>query len=86
MSKYGYCVNGGEDGIQVTTDELDKFGDVVGSEALDEFIPLPNVPSESQIIRIKECSCSEHEEIYWERENGRHGWCCSNCGIVVQWG
>jgi len=24
--------------------------------------------------------------LYWETEKGSHGWCCPNCGKVIQWG
>jgi hypothetical protein len=87
MSRYGYCPVGGEDGILVTTDELDTFADVMKSNALDEYIPLPDLDPQVQKKKIEQCTCSDdHDVIYWERENGSHGWCCSNCGTVVQWG
>lgn len=86
MSKFGFCVKGGEDGIQVTTQELVAFAKNTGREFIDEFIPLPNVSVEEQLKRIENCKCDSDEETYWERENGKHGWCCPNCGTVVQWG
>lgn len=24
--------------------------------------------------------------VYWEREDGSHGWACAVCGEVLQWG
>lgn len=86
MSKYGYCVNGGEDGIQVTTKELEAFAKKAKVEFTDAFIPLPNISADEQLKLIKNCSCDQDDEQYWERENGKHGWCCSKCGTVTQWG
>jgi hypothetical protein len=27
-----------------------------------------------------------HEWDYWESGDGSHGWCCSECGMILQWG
>jgi len=86
MSKIEFCLNGGMDGIRVSDAELDSFGDAVGTKALDAYIPLPNVPKKEQLKRIKECKDHDADTKYWERDNGKHGWCCSHCGTSVQWG
>ena len=89
MSEYAYCPRGGINGIRVSDKELDKFSDAINSKALDEVIPLPRLTLEEQKKALKECEeFDEHsdETKYWERDNGSHGWCCSKCGSVVQWG
>lgn len=86
MSKYAYCPNGGMEGIRVSDDELDKFADAINSKALDGTIPLPNRTTEEQKILIQQCDDHDSDTEYWERDNGSHGWCCSVCGKVVQWG
>ncbi len=89
MSEYAYCQRGGMEGIKVSNFELDVFADSIGTKALDEIIPLPNSTLEEQKESIKECQNSDshsNDMEYWELENGSHGWCCSKCGTVIQWG
>lgn len=85
MSKISYRPRGGEEGIEVTTEELIKFSNVLGLEFRDQVMPIPSVSIEEQRIRLKHCP-SHDNEIYWETETGSHGWCCEHCGEVVQWG
>ena len=87
MSLYAFCPVGGQKGISVQTAELEWFAkNYLKSKYLDAVILLPSVPPKEQMKRIKTCKDHDAETIYWERENGKHGWCCSHCGFVTQWG
>jgi len=78
MSKIAYCPRGGLEGILLTKKEI-----------RGEIIPLPCMLSSKKINPSK---CTEDHDgmsdsIYWEvDETGSHGWCCSTCGKVLQWG
>jgi len=85
MSEKAYCPSGGMDGILVSGKELKKFSDAIGSDFADEVIPLPNLTTEQQKAILSVCRKHNDNE-YWERDNGKHGWCCSKCGTVTQWG
>lgn len=85
MSEYGYCFRGGMNGIKVSDEELNSFSDDIGNSALDEVIPLPYLSVEQQKIEL--ATCKNHDDAeYYECDNGSHGWCCSTCGTVTQWG
>jgi hypothetical protein len=85
MSKISYRPRGGEEGIEVTTDEQIEFVNQMELEFIDQVIPLPTLSVDEQRERLK--TCTDHaDEIYWETETGSHGWCCEFCGEVVQWG
>jgi hypothetical protein len=78
-----------------TDDELNEFADyledngvkVDGMErlGLDSFIPFPTIDKTVQLQLILNCA-HEGMPVYWQRPNGRHGWCCKSCGTVTQWG
>ena len=90
MSKIEYCPGGGMEGIRVSDEELNTFADAIGSNALDEFIPLPNLSIEQQKAMISVCNHQDEDNDekseYWENKDGGHGWCCTTCGKVTQWG
>ena len=91
MSKIEYCPKGGMEGIRVSDEELNSFTDAIGSKALDEFIPLPHLTIPQQQAMISVCNHqdgdSDEESEYWEnKDSGGHGWCCTKCGKVTQWG
>jgi hypothetical protein len=77
---------GGQDGIAVTREEMIDFSNEINSEAMDEFIPLPRMTVQQQKIAIGICTDHDKDTVYYETETGSHGWCCSTCGKVVQWG
>lgn len=87
MSIISHRPRGGQDGIEVTRDELFEFSTKLGSNILDGAIPLPGLSFEKQQERMMNCD-HECDAEYWEMETvgGSHGWCCANCGKVVQWG
>ena len=85
MSKIEYRPRGGQEGISVSTDELVEFAEFMGTKYIDTFIPIPNVPNETQKKRTKDCK-HDGDAAYYETETGSHGWCCSHCGTVTQWG
>ena len=85
MSKISFRPRGGQEGIEVTTKELEVFSGKLGKQFIDEVIPLPNISPEKQKLFLEMCPCTA-DQIYWERDNGKHGWCCSDCGTVTQWG
>lgn len=89
MSKIGYCPRGEMQGIVTTEAEQIELKNVLEEHYIDHFIPLPDVTPEQQ--KVKRCTCdkdhdSMEDAIYWENETGAHGWCCSECGEVLQWG
>ena len=79
MSEYGHCPVGGQKGIRVTRKEQVEYTAKLGKKCIDEIIPLPHGNKENK-------NCKHENEIYWENEEGSHGWCCHVCGIVTQWG
>jgi hypothetical protein len=87
MSHIGFCERGGQDGIVIEKEEQYIHARLCGYEAIDEYIPLPNMTL-GEVVECEVCSSDdvwEHAE-YWENEKGSHGWCCNNCGRVIQWG
>lgn len=90
MSQYTLCPVGGTQGILVKDAELDALSDAMKTQALDGYIQLPGITPEQQIVEIAGCTCSKQCDFehatYFERENGKHGWCCMYCGMVIQWG
>ena len=88
MSKIGFCECGQMDGYKVTTKELAAFARKHGRKSIDEVIPLPG---EKNQAHPDKCGNREHHDdmenaVYWETETGSHGWCCQECGLVLQWG
>lgn len=90
MSTHTFCPTGLMDGILVADAELTEFANTIGSKYIDEYIPLPDTEALDQAELVKACDCDNKEgfdhAIYWERSNGKHGWCCNECGKVIQWG
>ena len=87
MSKIAFCSRGGQSGILTTEMELQMFANKLNRRFIDEVIPLPDTTFSEQLIKLQNCNHTEHSEQYWEnKENGKHGWCCGNCGTVVQCG
>ena len=85
MGQHGFCPRGGQDGILVTGSKLAKFAKKLGNKSIDLVIPLP------VHVQVHPDDCTQDHDgmcptIYWEDEKGSHGWCCVNCGTVVQWG
>lgn len=86
MPIMGFCILGKMWGLKVTDAELKALSKELGTENIDEFVPVPN--------REKDCGEKYHESmecfsrvIYWENmDDGRHGWACPKCGAVIQWG
>lgn len=85
MSKLSFRPAGGMTGIEVTKDELLLTARRLGNKYIDEVIPVPRINITQQKERLKDCK-HDGEDIYWETETGSHGWCCENCGTVIQWG
>lgn len=87
MSSYEYCERGGQEGIYTTTGEQVELAELLIETYRDTYIPLPKFTPEKQ-KEIIENVPHDHDEVvdYWENESGRHGWCCSQCGKVIQWG
>ncbi len=88
MSKIAYCPRGGMEGIKISIVELHNFSNKIGSKYLDEIVPLPDKTLDEQKKLIKNCGENHDEDNsqYWETTTGSHGWCCSKCGTVTQWG
>lgn len=75
-------------GYKVTTDELSAFAKKHGRKFIDEVIPLPGEKNQPD---PEKCGAKENHgdmtnAVYWETDNGSHGWCCQECGLVLQWG
>lgn len=62
------------------------YASVTDSKFMDEYIPLDGVTIKDQQERAKDCECVFEDAVYWENEQHSHGWCCPNCGKVLQWG
>jgi hypothetical protein len=81
-----YCPRGGQEGIFVTRSKLQRFARRLKLDAIDVIIPLPL----HEQIHPDDCTAHSDDSfdsaIYWETETGSHGWCCSVCGNVIQWG
>jgi len=83
MSKLSFRPVGGLNGIELRDNELDTFNGGMGLEQ-NLFVPLPHGTTTVQFNKAKGC---QHEDTqYWEKQNGQHGWCCSDCGLITQWG
>lgn len=78
------------EGIEVSEEELNSFAELMIrlelSTSIDSIIPLPNLNIQDQMERLANCDHENTAVKYFERRNGQHGWCCSFCGKVVQWG
>lgn len=85
MSEYRYCKIGGMDGIRVSDEELSSLADAMNTKYIDQYIPLPHLTTEQQKAMLNVCNNHDDDQ-YWERDNGKHGWCCGKCGTVTQWG
>lgn len=85
---FGYCKRGGMDGIVVTTSQLHQFATFMGAKFGDEFIPIPDSDNAIQRSRVGKHLTHDINSnvVYWEDNTGSHGWCCAECGRVVQWG
>jgi ribosomal protein S27AE len=99
MSSRGYGRRGGmEHAIVATDEELQEFAKFLSANnvdkvrGMDSFMPIPEMNTQQQLNEIREC-CGDDADMaehvspeYFERPNGSHGWSCSRCGYVVQWG
>jgi hypothetical protein len=67
-------------GYRVSPEEMEKASITLfpGTKYSDLAIPAPNA--------IKPCIDHKENEVYWERDDGMHGWACPTCGEVTQWG
>ncbi len=87
MSEIAECPRGGQQGILVSNDELTEFAKTFKRKYIDEVIPLPNKTAKEQMVELKNCKHDlDMNSKYWESDSGSHGWCCGNCGTVLQWG
>ena len=85
MSKISYRPRGGMEGIETNQNEQAQLAVAMNSKYIDEFIALPGKSIQEQVQLIKECE--DHDNaIYFEDEEGSHGWCCRHCGKTIQWG
>ena len=87
MSKLCFRPRGGQEGINPSKIEMETLSRVMSAKYADEYIPLPNLTLPEQVKILKsETKCTHKDVEYWETNSGGHGWCCSKCGTVVQWG
>lgn len=77
---------GGTYGIEVTEQQQTDFAMKTGAQFIDNFIPLPEKSNAEQVQTINNICTHDNDLIYWENELGAHGWCCEDCGKVLQWG
>lgn len=78
-------------GICTTKAQMIKLSDRIGTEYIDEYIPLPGMTLAAQAKLILDNKANGHEVNpsnvrYWETNDGSHGWCSLEDGQVVQWG
>lgn len=84
-SKLAFCPTGQMGGYLVRTRQLVEFARLLGRGMIDEVIPL----DDSEQAHPDACGLKHDggdSVAYWETEDGSHGWCCKECGTVVQWG
>jgi hypothetical protein len=80
MSELKMCPRGGNYGVYVAEEELIQHAKDNGYTAIDYEIPLPD----GNDLTCKECDFNKGT--YYESDTGLHGWCCQQCGRVIQWG
>ena len=78
MAEWGFCPRGQQDGYMVSTKELRDLAKELKRKYIDEVIPVAS--------RKNKCPGKHITVVYWEAAYGDHGWCCADCGEVVQWG
>ena len=76
-----YCPRGGQMGWFITIGALKDFARSNGLDYVDEVIPIPDPE-----LSFTDSHDHDRDVVYWETDKGTHGWCCSRCGTVVQWG
>jgi hypothetical protein len=86
MSDIGYCVRGGQSGIRVTRKEMIDYSRKAGTKYIDERIPLPGRRGVPELCPEEEHNGLKNVMYYECMATGSHGWCCSKCGKVLQWG
>jgi hypothetical protein len=75
------------EGIKVTKMQLAIFAKILGNKYIDQVIPLDK---EEQIA--EGCPLNHNGDemaenmVYYTTPEGSHGWACSLCGRVIQWG
>ena len=73
---------GGQDGFAPTDAEM--------AEASKRRYPGTNYPDLAIPVGLQNPICKDEvhsaRPVYWELDNGQHGWACSQCGVVIQWG
>jgi hypothetical protein len=90
MPTIAFCPKGGQSGILISEQERAEFGKQITQLYSNLFIPLPDTSLADQKKKMQNCS-SNHAAMqdaqYWEEiKTGRHGWCCSECGKILQLG
>lgn len=77
---------GGQEGWAPTQAEMKRASTKMfpGEGYIDLAIPVPGFTGQR---------CASHgfddfgpRADYWETRSGSHGWACSECGEVIQWG
>ena len=93
MATISYRPRGGQEGIECSVFEQNELATVIKTTYIDKYIPLPNMSIEEQAELILRLQNEEGDKdgdfdnaIYWENEEGSHGWCDMESGKVVQWG
>ena len=86
-------VNLGQDGLFLKSGkffDLNNNPDLVTFNSITAPLPEPDNHRQETFINSKSGCPMKHDEmesaIYWETDTGSHGWCCSVCGEVLQWG
>ena len=82
MMQWKFRPRGGQEGWAPTQAEMKRASAKMfpGEGYIDLAIPVPGFTGKA---------CEEHPEFaadYWETQDGSHGWACSECGEVIQWG
>lgn len=83
MSNISFRPRGGQEGIAFTDEEQRELARKKNMKVTDLYVPLPQGNPDKCSLGDK---CGDTAMQYFENENGRHGWCCSVCGKVYQWG
>ena len=81
---------GGQEGGAPTQAEMKRASAKMfpGEGYIDLAIPVPGFTGKTCEDHFvdEDGRCGAQSIDYWETRSGSHGWACSECGEVIQWG
>lgn len=86
MAQYKFIEHVGQEGLEVTRQDLNHMATFHNQEYGDMIVPVFDITLKEQAKRIKTCNHKGKSHEYWHCTEGDHGWFCAHCGVVIQWG